>query len=157
MKIQVWPEWANIPLGETGIDEECVGLCEALNLLLGIKTVESCCGHGSMPFRIWFKADRIEDLPSALYFFDGCHSGFLTWLVVATTDCGMSPVKFRVEGPIGQLAYEQANHIAKLIKEYVETEVTDHELSVEELKKLPPEPGEELLGLLVDEIRAERS
>jgi len=33
------------------------------------------------------------------------------------TDCACSPVRFMVEGPIGEEAYKQANAIAKLIED----------------------------------------
>lgn len=52
------------------VDLECVALCEALNLWLGIQTVESCCGHGKRNFHIWFRAESLSDLPDVLYWFD---------------------------------------------------------------------------------------
>ena len=93
------------------MDRECVALCEALNYLAGIRTIESCCGHGEHPFRVWFKTENLEALPEALYYFDRCHSGVPGWSVHATTDCGMSPVTFMVEGPLGD--YDGANTIAR--------------------------------------------
>jgi len=39
------------------IDKACINLCVAMNKLPGIETVESCCGHGESPYRIWFKMD----------------------------------------------------------------------------------------------------
>ena len=44
------------------MDSECVPLCDALNSLSGIKTFESCCGHGQHPFMIFFNADSIDSL-----------------------------------------------------------------------------------------------
>ena len=38
------------------MDNECIKLCEALNKLEGIETVESCCGHGKGDYHIWFNA-----------------------------------------------------------------------------------------------------
>lgn len=35
----------------------CARLCEAMNLLPGIQTTESCCGHGKSPFRVFFEMD----------------------------------------------------------------------------------------------------
>ena len=99
------------------LDPECRSLCDALNRLPGIQTIESCCGHGERPFLIFFIADSLESLPAALYYFDVCHCGFGGWRVVAITDCGMNPVKFMVEGPIG--AYDQAADIAERINKYV--------------------------------------
>ena len=103
-----------------GMDKECVSLCESVNLLLGIETCESCCGHGEHEFRIWFEAEDLEDLPSLLYWLDSCHCGFRGWLVIATTDCAMRPVIFLIEGPIGEQAYTEADEIAGLITGWVE-------------------------------------
>ncbi len=95
------------------MDKECVNLCKTLNKLQGIKTVSSCCGHGKNEFLIWFRADSLENLPRLLYWFDSCHCGFYHWRIIAKTDCGMSPVSFMIEGPVG--AYNEAEEIAKLI------------------------------------------
>ena len=53
------------------MDKECVKLCEALNGINGIQTIESCCGHGKDSFLIWFEAKKVEDLPPVLYYFEG--------------------------------------------------------------------------------------
>jgi len=42
------------------IDAEARPLIFALNRLPGITTVESCCGHGSEHFRIWFEVSLYE-------------------------------------------------------------------------------------------------
>lgn len=99
------------------LDPECQALCEAMNNLPGIMTISSCCGHGNTPFGIWFVADELRDLPRLLYWFDVCHSGAVGWQVIAKTDCGMSPVTFRVEGPTGDEAYAEAKEIADMILE----------------------------------------
>ena len=96
------------------IDHECYALCVALNKLPGIRTIESCCGHGNEPFRIYFEADTLEALPHLLYWFDSCHNNCTGWTVIVTTDCGFSPVTFTIEGPVG--CFLEANHIATLIK-----------------------------------------
>jgi hypothetical protein len=87
-----------------------------MNRFPGIMTIESCCGHGKQPFRIWFVAKSLEVLPPLLYYFDTCHGAPKDWSIVVTTDGGMSPAKFRVEGPIGD--FEGAERIAKLLNEY---------------------------------------
>lgn len=98
-----------------GMDPECVELCVAMNGLPGVETHESCCGHGKQPYRIFFRVSRLTVLPRVIYFFMGCHCGFYGWSIQATTDCGASPVKFMVEGPVG--AYEESYKIARLIEE----------------------------------------
>lgn len=44
------------------MDPECVALCDVLNTLPGIRTFESCCGHGEHPFIVFFRADRHTSL-----------------------------------------------------------------------------------------------
>ena len=51
------------------MDPECIALCEAMNKLPGIRTTESCCGHGERSYHIWFKADGLESLPKLVYWF----------------------------------------------------------------------------------------
>lgn len=52
------------------MDKEVINLCKALNKLPGIKTVESCCGHGQHEFRIWIVAKDLSNLPPVAYFLD---------------------------------------------------------------------------------------
>jgi|SRR5580692_4223350 hypothetical protein len=86
------------------LDAEVLSLCRAMNLFPGITTVESCCGHGRDPYRIWFTADELDDLPALLYWLDECHTLQPGWSVIVTTDCALSPAIFRVEGPRGDFA-----------------------------------------------------
>lgn len=51
------------------MDSECVELCDALNSCPGIKTSESCCGHGKTPFRVWFS---VECPLTGLFFVTRC-------------------------------------------------------------------------------------
>ena len=101
----------------TDVDQECIALCEAINGIKGLRTVESCCGHGEKPFRIWFMVTLLENLPKLLYFIDPCHvelSG--QWTCAVTTDCAMSSVTFCLESPgVGQVAYEEALKIASAL------------------------------------------
>ena len=97
------------------LDPEVLSLCRAMNAFPGICTVDSCCGHGREPFRIWFKAESLEALPDLLFLFDGCHTGLYGWRVIAVTDCGAGPVTFFAEGPVG--AYKAAEGIAEAMRE----------------------------------------
>jgi tRNA(Phe) wybutosine-synthesizing methylase Tyw3 len=97
------------------LDPECLRLCTALNTLDGIRTIESCCGHGDYPYRIWVVADSLDALTPLAYWLMMCHCGVPDWRLIVGTDCGMSAVKFMVEGPIGDEAYAQANVIAEFI------------------------------------------
>lgn len=49
-----------------GMDIECIPLCDALNALPGIRTFESCCGHGRGPFRVFLTAESLKDLRQIL-------------------------------------------------------------------------------------------
>ena len=44
------------------MDSECVDLCDSLNSIVGITTLESCCGHNYHPYCIWFSCDSVEPL-----------------------------------------------------------------------------------------------
>lgn len=90
------------------IDKECAGLCDFLNSLSGIKTIESCCGHGKEPYRIWFIPESLDCLPNLLSNF----SDFGDWRIeIYVADSGQ-PVRWIIEGPIGKKAYEQSIDIA---------------------------------------------
>jgi hypothetical protein len=101
------------------MDEEVIPLCRALNGLDGITTVESCCGHGDRPFLIWFIVDNVDDVAPVCYFADDCHTECPGWSVTVMTDCMMSPVKYLLEGPKGELGYAAAGIMAELIGDYV--------------------------------------
>lgn len=98
-------------------DLECQPLIRAINFISGIYTIESCCGHGDDPFRIWFRVDDLSSLPDLLYWLDACHCGYYDWHVTVSTDCAKSPVTFLIEGPVGKESYEQSIEIAKLLIE----------------------------------------
>jgi hypothetical protein len=112
-KVQVKPEWANLGAGDTGIDIECVALCEAMNKFPGIKTFESCCGHGTDPYRVFFDAIDLHALTQIVYYFDSCYCGFYGWSVVVKTNYNM------ILGPSGAEAYEQAAKIAQIMSDYI--------------------------------------
>ena len=104
-----------------GMDNESSELCKAINLFPGIRTIESCCGHGHTPYRVWFVAKNLKVLPRLIYYFAACHCGFVGWKVEVITDCGMSPVAFLLEGPIGQQAYDESKVLAELLQREIQT------------------------------------
>lgn len=95
------------------MDQECVNLCRAINSIPKIQTIESCCGHGEGPFRIWVWVHDVEMLPHLTYWLTGFHSGFYKWRLEVYTDCAKSHNTWMIEGPSG--AYDEAEKIAKLI------------------------------------------
>lgn len=102
-----------------GLDVEVVRLVEALNCIPGVRTIESCCGHGERTFKIWLKVDRLTTLPRVAYWLDKCHCGISGWSLIARTDCAMQPVTFLIESTsVGAKAYEEANIIADKIISY---------------------------------------
>jgi hypothetical protein len=44
------------------MDKECIALCDALNELEGVRTVESCCGHLKNVYSIWLRTTNIYSL-----------------------------------------------------------------------------------------------
>ena len=44
------------------VDKECLDLCNELNRLPGLETFDSCWGHGTSPFVIFFKCDNIDTI-----------------------------------------------------------------------------------------------
>ena len=95
------------------IDPECAALCQALDRLPGVRTIESCCGHGEEPFRIFLVVRSLKPLAAIAWALDRCHSAEDGWRLIARTDCAMEPVSFLIEGPPGASA--AAAKIAVLI------------------------------------------
>jgi tRNA(Phe) wybutosine-synthesizing methylase Tyw3 len=52
---------------EMEMDQECVELCNALDIIPGIKTRSSCCGHDETPYWVLFDADNNESLANVLW------------------------------------------------------------------------------------------
>ena len=68
------------------IDEQCIPLFYTLNSLPGLRTFESCCGHGKEPFSMWFRCDNINTI-SRLGRAVGSNYSDNNWeIVVDTTD-----------------------------------------------------------------------
>lgn len=112
------------------MDRECVEICEAINRNRGVKTVESCCGHGNEPFCIWIKItdecsyfdhetdSHTNEFARLLWTLDKCHNGVCSWACYAYTDCAGDTVSWRIESESkGEKAYEEATAISKLMRE----------------------------------------
>lgn len=115
------------------IDEACVNLCVSLNALPGVTTVESRCGHGVDPFRIWLKfTETMQSLGAVTL--ARCLSGrYYTYapgelrsdpewrLCMGDSD---GPVIFRLEGKTmcdGIGLHPPAEKLARNLSEYVRT------------------------------------
>lgn len=104
---------------DENIDLECIDLCNAINTLEGLTTIDSCCGHGDREFSVFFIADSLNALPTLLYHCDPCHVGF-QWDCFVRTDCAMSPVTFKLRSrSVGDIAFQEANIIAEQILQFV--------------------------------------
>lgn len=83
------------------MDPECVKVCDALNALPGIRTFESCCGHGEHPFRVWFFSAEVQQLAPVMEALD--HE----WRVeLSHVDCPYRVV-FMLEGPRAAVAGDE--------------------------------------------------
>jgi len=90
---------------DENMDAECIPLCDALNLLPGIKTFESCCGHGEKPFAIHFIAETLEALHPICV---GIHER--PWVVEIAWASGSDNLYCTLRGTVG--AYVEANSLA---------------------------------------------
>lgn len=111
----------NISTLPQNMDPECVALCNAINSIPYLHTIESCCGHGKDYFRIWLFCENNLFLPILLYFLDSCHIDF-DWDCIVKTDCAMSPVHFCIQSrSTGDVAYREAAKITEEITSYLNT------------------------------------
>ena len=62
------------------IDFEIRDLCKLLNLIDGVETTSSCCGHGMKPCMIWFKVEDIPTLNNLLHY---CFNHERKWKIYA--------------------------------------------------------------------------
>lgn len=91
--------------GNEWMDAECVDLCNAINSMKGLETVESCCGHNDQPYRIFFKC---HDIP-ALRFLQSCidnrywEYGNLWSITTCIGDTGPEQLGFMLESKSSKL------------------------------------------------------
>lgn len=98
------------------IDKECIPLCTVLNSLKGIKTFESCCGHGKRPFRIWFTAENVNDLTIPAMACYRMYGGCLGWRIEVVHSESPNRTKFMLEGTSGESAYNDSTKIVQAIQ-----------------------------------------
>lgn len=102
------------------MDQECVPICDAINRIPGVQTIESCCGHAERPFSVDLYVSKLTHLPILLYYLDSCHVGF-DWTCKVYTGCAMWGVKWQVSSLVsGKEAYRQAQMIADKINEFID-------------------------------------
>ena len=106
------------------MDKACIALCDAINSIPGLRTFESCCGHGKQPMRIWLKAKMVQSLYVLARSVNRMYGGpvnnrteFKEWFVIAQDkDSGMCVIFLLESSTKGRLAYRQANRIARNIR-----------------------------------------
>lgn len=102
------------------MDPECIPLCDALNAIKGIDTFDSCCGHGTRQFMIFF---TVTDWVG-LFFLARCVDKRYwkygaEWCVELSVgdywDEETLPTHFWLHSNsvIGEEAYEQANNLVE--------------------------------------------
>lgn len=95
------------------MDRECIPICDALNLLPGIETISSCCGHGYAPFRIYFTAELLADLKPILELID--ESEF--WSLRTSMATGNMEIYFVLDGLKYDSIFMEADKLAQAIRE----------------------------------------
>ncbi len=113
-------------LGEGWMDAECVDLCNAINSMKGLETVESCCGHNYQPYRIFFKCHEL----SALRFLQSCidnrywkHGS--EWSITShISDTGPEPLYFLLESKSSNLTeiMSQVEDMIRTLNHYLNHE-----------------------------------
>ena len=104
------------------MDNECINLCNALNEIKGIQTIESCCGHGDESFSIWVKLckNHFENLHIIARALCSRYGGFNNWTCSAYCNDiytrGELSFELCSNNVKGEEAYLQANKIADNIR-----------------------------------------
>ena len=95
------------------LDAEVIPICEALNILPGVETISSCCGHGFAPFRIYFIAQSVDSLKPILAAIDESE----IWSMRVSMATGNMEPYFILESRTqGEAAYHQANELAIVLE-----------------------------------------
>jgi len=134
------------------MDEEVIELCDAMNALPGIVTKDSCCGHSSSPFDIFFKVTA----ETGLFFLTRCVDrrywkyGYLWGIRLSVGDLYKTgwprPIIYLLHsGPmVGEDAYKQAKDLVRNMTHHLNHEafmegfdldVNDFDLEKEEQEK----------------------
>jgi hypothetical protein len=103
---------------EGQMDKEVIDLCNAMNALPGIKTTDSCCGHSSSSFMVFFRVTSDK----GLFFLTRCVDrrywkyGYLWKIELSVGDRyidGILPITYLLTSSpiVGEDAYEQAKSL----------------------------------------------
>lgn len=102
------------------MDEECIPLCNAMNSINGIETLECCCGHGKRPFLIIYQADNIQSLFFVARCFDNRYGGGKWNHEISVSDTiknNLPPTRFMISTTKlkGKEAYKVAEEMVRNI------------------------------------------
>ena len=125
------------------MDKEVIPLCNAMNSLPGIETDESCCGHGSSKFSIFFK---VKGTDKGLFFLTRCVDrrywkyGYLWKIELSVGDRfkdNYLPIFYELHsGPIvGEDSYNQANSLVDNLNHHLNHEAFLKEYKIENIIK----------------------
>lgn len=102
------------------MDRECLEVCDAINLVDGLETKESCCGHGNTKFYVFFSFDTANARCAypVLRANDPRYGGPNWSILASSTDLPESCFELALESHHkGEQAYKQAKIIADNIKD----------------------------------------
>ena len=127
------------------MDAGCVHFCDVLNSLPGIRTFDSCSGHGKLNYYICFEAEDEFALRSVVQFFDKVSPLKNRWCVkVESNDPPQSEdtyeqIFYVIFGPQNEKkACKDADFIASFIEAFVENGLDLPDPVIEEfLSKYP--------------------
>ena len=109
---------------DSNIDKEVIELCNVINSLPGLKTLESCCGHNKDTFRIFFTILPYQS-NEGLFFLTRCidrrywkyGDKWSITLSVADHFDKILPITFLLESKDrGEVVYDQANDLVENMK-----------------------------------------
>ena len=124
------------------MDKECILLCDVINSIPGLKTIESCCGHNENSFNIWFyirDEQKVHNLNLIGRVFDQRYGGISGWsCTLVNGDIPNHAITFLISSGsiVGELAYEQSLQIANKVIEHCNHKESFH-IELNALKVFP--------------------
>jgi hypothetical protein len=112
-KMRVSPTWGYLVENMAWADKEVVPLVNALNIMRGIVTVESCSGHGNASFYICFYAETVNAVQRLFDLISSRRGWRIIFEAVGTE--GKRSFMFTLKGPMGERAYHEADELAATI------------------------------------------
>jgi len=108
------------------MDNEVIKLCEVINSMPGLETIESCCGHGKNVFKIFFKINP-DPTNEGLFFLTRCIDNRYwkygdNWNIILTISDAFKnnlPILGILESTtMGKESYDEAEDLIENIKHH---------------------------------------